>query len=86
MLLHSHNEEIKLLPALPSKWSTGSINGLKGRGDYTVDIAWNGGQLTKATITAGKNSQGPITINYRGKKKTLTPKPGESTTLTAKDF
>ena len=86
MLLHSHNEEIKLLPALPPKWSTGSIKGLRARGDYTVDISWNGGQLTKATITAGEKSSGPISINYRGKKKTLTPKPGESTILSAKDF
>ena len=86
MLLHSHNEEIKLLPALPSKWSTGSINGLKARGDYTINISWKDGLLNEATITADEKSSGSPKIVYRGKSKTLAIKPGQSLTLTAKDF
>ena len=53
MLLHSHNNEIKLLPALPAQWPDGHAHGLRARGDYTVDIQWKEGQLLSATIHAG---------------------------------
>ena len=51
MLLSSTNGEIRLLPALPKAWPTGSVTGLKARGGFTVDIAWNGGKLTHYKIS-----------------------------------
>ncbi|WP_334313320.1 glycoside hydrolase family 95-like protein [Psychrosphaera algicola] len=41
-----------MLPALPKKWQQGSIRGLKARGGFTVDISWDKGLLTNATIYA----------------------------------
>ena len=50
MLLQSHNGSICLLPALPRQWSQGEVRGLKARGNYTVDIRWERGKLTEATL------------------------------------
>lgn len=52
MLLQSHEGDIRILPALPKAWKTGSVKGLRARGGYTVDIAWHDRTVSNVSITA----------------------------------
>ena len=56
MLLQSVPGEIRLLPALPKAWASGSVKGLKARGNLTVDIAWENGRVTDYKVT-GPNAK-----------------------------
>lgn len=49
MLLQSHDQEIHILPALPSDWKKGEVRGLRARGGHLVDISWND-QKVKAIL------------------------------------
>ncbi len=63
MLLHSHNGELHLLPALPPAWPAGKVDGLRGRGGYTVGAAWSGGSATELTITPDRD--GAVKVRSR---------------------
>jgi alpha-L-fucosidase 2 len=62
MLLQSEAGEIELLPALPKEWPAGRVAGLRVRGGYQVDLAWNEGSLVSATI---KNVSGDGSCRVR---------------------
>ncbi len=63
MLLQSQNGYIQLLPALPSAWAKGHINGLVARGDFVVDMKWQKGKLTSADIKSRVGGVCSIYIN-----------------------
>jgi alpha-L-fucosidase 2 len=71
MLLQSHGGEIELLPALPKAWPTGSVKGLKARGNVTVDIAWKDGQAGAFKLRS-PNRQ-PVRVRVDGEILMVTP-------------
>jgi alpha-L-fucosidase 2 len=74
MLLQSHAGEIELLPALPKAWPNGSVKGLRARGGFQVDIAWQAGHVTEAVISSEKG--GTCTVRWDGKTQTFGLQPG----------
>ena len=76
MLMQCDGEIMDLLPALPKEWAAGEIKGIKARGNYEIDLVWNNGKVSKASITS-KNA-GNLTVKYNGKQKALSFKAGET--------
>ncbi|MEV7805606.1 glycoside hydrolase N-terminal domain-containing protein [Microbispora sp. NPDC088329] len=63
MLLQSHNGELHVLPALPSAWPTGKVQGLRGRGGYTVGATWSSGAITEILVKFDRAG----TVNVRSR-------------------
>jgi alpha-L-fucosidase 2 len=78
LLVQSTATEIELLPALPTTWPTGSVQGLRARGGYTVDIAWQDGRLTTATVTG----PGPTRVRLGDEVTEIPLQPGKTVRIT----
>lgn len=53
MLVQSNPGFIHLLPALPSAWPTGSFEGLKTVGSFTLNLSWANGRPVDCSILSG---------------------------------
>ncbi|MEY4386665.1 MAG: hypothetical protein RLY20_1948, partial [Verrucomicrobiota bacterium] len=63
MLLQSHGDEIELLPALPKAWPAGSVKGLRARGGFIVDIAWQDGKVTDYRLRSAEPREVKVQVN-----------------------
>ncbi|MEH6680578.1 MAG: glycoside hydrolase family 95 protein [Sediminicola sp.] len=80
MLLQSGNGDIRLLPALPDAWPTGSVKGIRARGGYELDLTWDKGVIRNISITA--TNAGPVNLIHGKEQKKVTFKNGERKKIT----
>jgi alpha-L-fucosidase 2 len=75
MLLHSHDGEVHLLPALPAAWPTGAARGLVARGGFVVDLTWRDGKLVRADILSRLGN--PLKLRSGARTADYQTKPGQ---------
>ncbi len=83
MLIQSHEEFIKLLPAVPKEWESGEFKGLCARGGFVFNVRWKNGEIVFAEVTS--QNGGVCRINYiengGAKEKTLQTEKGKTITV-----
>lgn len=79
MLLQSHNNVIRLLPALPKAWPDGEVKGLCARGGFEVSMKWKKNKLVLAKIYSKKGGISELVYHTNTQKISL--KAGETIEL-----
>ncbi len=68
MLVHSHDDVIELLPALPKAWPRGSVTGLRLRGACGLDLRWAGGRLKEAVLRPERDGTRIIRLGEKARE------------------
>jgi alpha-L-fucosidase 2 len=79
MLVQSTPDEIRVLPALPQQWPSGSLKGVRVRGGGRVDIAWKEGRLTELKLQTDHAVK--YRISYGARSAEVQIQPGKPTLL-----
>ncbi|MFC1497601.1 glycoside hydrolase N-terminal domain-containing protein [Verrucomicrobiota bacterium] len=74
-LMNSYPERLVLLPALPDAWHTGSVKGVKARGNITVDMEWKNGKLKQCLLESPVAQK--LIVQYKGNKQEVSLKSGK---------
>jgi alpha-L-fucosidase 2 len=79
MLVQSHNDVIRLLPAIPKVWKNGEVKGLCARGGFVIDIKWADNKIEMAKIFS--KSGGVCSVMYESKTQKISLNPGQTKVL-----
>lgn len=69
MVVQSHGDVVRLLPALPDLWRQGSVRGVRLRRNMTMDLAWRDGAATELSLTGPAGTE--VELLYRGDVATI---------------
>jgi alpha-L-fucosidase 2 len=72
MLVQSDANEIRLLPALPDVWESGSVKGICARGGFEVSLDWSNGTVKKLTVFSKKGGRTTLIAGDKAKIVNLT--------------
>lgn len=75
MLVQSDDNCIRLLPALPDAWDSGSVSGVCARGGFDISMNWKNKTLQTVSITA--KAEGKTTLISGNKEKEISIKKGQ---------
>jgi len=81
MFLQSHAGEISILPALPKVYATGSVKGLRARGDVIVDISWKDGKFASASLMSKRDQSVKVRVLGEDAPRELKLKAGKPTVV-----
>ena len=62
MIMQGSTDTIRILPALPSAWTSGSMTGLKAAGNFEVNTIWEDNAPTQVTVKSVVGS--PLNLKY----------------------
>ncbi|MCH4192804.1 MAG: glycoside hydrolase family 95 protein [Butyrivibrio sp.] len=65
MLVQSHHDVVKLLPALPDEYADGSVSGLRLRNLMELSMRWRNGKVTEGILRAEKKAEFFLIINEK---------------------
>jgi alpha-L-fucosidase 2 len=60
---HEGSPVLEFLPALPATWRSGSVKGLKARGNLIVDLEWKNGKVTDFRISSERIQEVRVRLN-----------------------
>jgi alpha-L-fucosidase 2 len=84
MLLQCIDGEIDLLPALPRAWPSGSVQGVRARGGFELDIEWRDGRLVSVRVRGTPG--GEARLRYGDTVRTVRVRKGRELALDAEKF
>ena len=76
MLMQSHNNEVHLLPALPSAWKSGNIKGIVAKKGFEIDMTWELWELKTLTIKSKLGNT--LNLRYNDNVKEIETEKGET--------
>lgn len=82
MLVQSHRDRIRLLPALPKAWKSGKVFSFHARGNIVLDLEWKDGALRRAVLRSEKPKYVQVWLG----EKCCNLKVGKETEITSNDF
>lgn len=62
MIMQGATDTIRILPALPTAWASGSMTGMKAAGNFEVNTAWQNNAPTEVTVKSVVGS--PLNLKY----------------------